>query len=156
MGLLALFLGVHSVLWRIRPPRKPFLSLLAILGVIFMIALIIAVIISISVLTFLHIALFYLSAGLCYIVLFSAIYQESPTLGLVRFVAESPVDGRSTVEVVEFLARRPFVKGRLAELTESGLIKEQSGRFVVSDKGSLGFRFILSYRKLYGHIPKGG
>jgi hypothetical protein len=156
VGLFALFLGVHVVLWRIRPPRKQFLSLLVILGAVFAIAIAAAVIISIPILTFLHIALFYLSTGLCYIVLFSAIYQESPTLSLVRFIAEKPVDGRSTVEVVEFLARRPFVKGRLTELAESGLIQEQSGRFVVSGKGSLGFRFILSYRKLYGRIPQGG
>jgi hypothetical protein len=156
MGLLALFLGVHVVVWRVRPPRKQFASLLVILGVVFMIALAAAVLISIPVLTFLHIALFYVSAALCYIVLFSAIYKDSPTLSLVRFIAEKPVDGRSTVEVVDFLARRPFVKGRLTELAESGLILEQNGKFVASGKGSLGFRFILSYRKLYGHIPTGG
>src|SRR4030081_647977 len=97
MGLLALFLGVHIVVWRIRPPRKQFASLLVILGAVFMIGLAAAVIISIPVLTFLHIALFYVSAGLCYIVLFSAIYKDSPTLSLVRFIAEKPGDGRSTV-----------------------------------------------------------
>lgn len=156
LGLLALFLGAHFVVWRIHPPRKQFASLLVIVGTVFIMALAGAVILSIPILTFLHIALFYVSTSLCYIVLYSAIYQESPTLSLVRFIAEKPVDGRSMIEVVDFLAQRPFVKGRIAELVESSLIREQSGTFVVTGKGSLGFRFILSYRKLYGPIPEGG
>jgi hypothetical protein len=156
LGLLALFFGVHLVVWRIHVPRKPFFSLLVIVGTIFIIALTAAVTLSIPVLTFLHVTLFYMSTSLCYIVLYSAIYQESPTLSLMRFIAESPQYGRSTAEVVEFLAQHQFVKSRLAELTESRLIREQEGRFVVSGTGSFGFRLILFYRKLYGPIPKGG
>ena len=132
------------------------MSLLVIVGAIFIMALPVAISLSIPISTLLHISLFYFSTSLCYIVLYSAIYQESPTLGLMHFIAERRRDGRSKAEVVEFLARHQFVKSRLEELMESQLIREQDGRFVVSDKGSLGFRAILSYRKLYGPIPKGG
>ena len=154
--LFVLFFGIHLVVWRIRLPRRQFGSLLVIFGMVFISGLAAAAVSSISILNVLHIALFYTAASLCYMVLYSAIYQDSPTLSLMRFISENQADGRSVLEVVSFLAQRPFVKGRLAELVDSRLVREQNCKYVISGKGSLGFRFILAYRELYGPITKGG
>ena len=154
--LLAAFFFIHLVLWRIRLPKRQFLSLLIIFGTVFILGIVAAAVSSSTFLNVLHIALFYIATCLCYMVLYSAIYQDSPTLSLMRFISENQADGRSAAEVVSFLAQRPFVKGRLAELVDSRLVREENGKYVISGKGSLGFRFILAYRELYGPITKGG
>jgi hypothetical protein len=104
----------------------------------------------------LYITVFYVSASLGYIVLYSAVQVDSPTLSLMRFLAEGGAAGRSPDEVSDFLAARPFVKSRLRALIQSGLIREEADNYVIAGKQPIGYRFILGYRKLYGSIPKGG
>ncbi len=148
---------IHFLLWRIRLPKAQFKGLLVIFALVFCAwAAMAAVTRHYALLDFIHIASFYASCGVCYVVLYSAFNLDSPTLSLVRFIAEKGSDGRGIDEAGTFLAKRPFVQGRLGQLMEAGLISEQDGRYRVKGRGSPGFRFILGYRKLYGAIPKGG
>lgn len=147
---------LHIVVWKIRLPQRQFLTLLVIFGVVFLGWLCVLAARPLPFWDTLHTALFYISTSLCYVVLYSAFNLDSPTLSLMRFIAETRAEGRSAAEVTAFLARRPFVKGRLGQLLTSAAVREENGRYVMAGKGSPGFRFILGYRKLYGSIPKGG
>ena len=74
----------------------------------------------------------------------------------MHFLGDKSPDGVTAEEATEFLVRRPFVNARLTELLKSGLIVEQGGRYLIVGRGSLAFRIILTYRKIYGSIPRGG
>jgi hypothetical protein len=156
--LLAVALSSQLVIWRLRLPpyRYQMQTLLLIVGAVFCLWLLTPWARSSSFVELLNIIVSYFSLGLGYMVIYSAINVDSPTLSLMIFLAERRVEGRSADEVDLFLAQRPFVTVRLGTLVNSGLIREQNGRWIIAGKGSLAFRFILSYRKLYGPIPKGG
>ena len=156
--LFAIALASQLILWRLRLPpyRYQMKMLLLIFVLLFFVWLLTPWARSSSFPETLNVVLSYFSLSLGYTVIYSAINVDSPTLSLMRFIAEKRGAGRSADEVDHFLAQRPFVTVRLGTLVESGLIRELNGRWVIAGRGSLAFRFILSYRKLYGPIPKGG
>jgi hypothetical protein len=147
---------VHLTLWKIRLPKNQLRALLLIFAAFLVLWAIAAFVFSVPMVTVLHITLYYVSLSLSYVAFYAAIEVDSPTLTLVHFIEQAGPNGVSSEEAGRFLAERPFFGTRITNLLESGLIREENGRFVVIGKGSLAFRLILAYRKLYGPIAKGG
>jgi hypothetical protein len=110
----------------------------------------------VTLLEMLHVSLFYGAITLCYVITYSAIEADSPTLSLIRFLAEAKNEGRSLDEIRRFMGLRPFVRARLAALTRAGLIREEGSHYIAVGRPPLSFRLILSYRRLYGPISRGG
>src|SRR5262249_40173230 len=104
----------------------------------------------------LHVILFYASASLAYIAVYSGIELDSPTLSLMMFIAKEEAAGVAQEDAALFFAQRPFIDTRLAGLLEDGLLREEGGRFYLAGKGSTFYRVIPAYQKLYGSIPQGG
>lgn len=154
--LFCVAMVAHLIIWRVRLPGSQIKALLIIFNAVLGIGMIGAVACSVVFTDLMHIALFYESISLSYFITYSAIEGDSPTLSLIRLLAESHSAGVPAHEVAHFLAQRPFVKTRLAALVTAGLIREQTDRYFLAGKGSLAFRLILGYRKLYGPIYKGG
>jgi hypothetical protein len=127
-----------------------------IFGIVFCLSLAGAIAYSLCVFEVIHVALFYGSMSLCYVITYSAIEADSPTLSLIRFLAEGTSNGRSLKEVSQFMAQRPFIKSRLSALVLSGLIREEGPRFVAAGRQPLSFQVIMGFRKLYGPISRGG
>ena len=151
-------LATHVLIWKLFSPQYKYhmKALLLIFGAVFCLWFITPAFSSTSLPEFLNIALSYFALSLGYMVAYSAVNVDSPTLSLIRFLAEKRVEGRDASEVNYFLAQRPFVKARLKTLIDAGLIREDHGRWIIAGRTSLPFRFILAYRKLYGPISKGG
>lgn len=103
-----------------------------------------------------HVTLFYGSASLSYVITYSAIEADSPTLSLIRFLAGAKAEGRSKDAVTQFMALRPFVRARLIALAGSGLIRVEGDRYIATGAQPLFFRIILGFRKIYGPISRGG
>jgi hypothetical protein len=156
VGLFLLAFAVHLVSWRTRLPKHHIKALLLIFAVVSLLWLPVALICAFGFFRILHVALFYGSMSLCYVITYSAIEADSPTLSLVRFLAEAKEAGRSLGEVGDFMASRPFVRARLAALVLSGLIREEGGRYAAVGNEPFSFRVILGFRKLYGPISRGG
>jgi hypothetical protein len=156
VGLFFFAFTVHFILWRYQLPKQHIKTLLIIFGVVFCLWLLGAITYSARVFEVIHVALFYGSVSLCYVITYSAIEADSPTLSLIRFLAEGKSKGRSPDEVSQFMAQRPFVRTRLSALVHSGLIREDGLRFVAVGRQPLSFRVILGFRKLYGPISRGG
>lgn len=154
--LLAAFLLTHLLVWKIRVPNRQLRALLIIFGAVLGAWLIYAMVVSVAFMDILYVAVFCVPVGLCYVITYSGIEADSPTLSLMHFIAQQGPAGCREEEVKEFLAGRPFIKRRLTALLQSGLIREQGGKYVVAGKGSAAFRFILGYRRLYGPISRGG
>jgi hypothetical protein len=156
VALLLLSFGIHLIIWRFRLPQHHIKSLLIIFGVVFSLWAFGAAIYSFGLFEIFHVALFYSSMALSYVITYSAVEADSPTLSLIRFLAEAKDNGRSVSEVSQFMARRPFARARLAALVLSGLIREESARFIAVGRQPLSFRVVLGFRKLYGPISRGG
>lgn len=155
-ALFAVSLATHLIIWRVRCPDQQIRALLIIFAAVFGLWLAGGRMFSMTIVDVLHVALFYLSISLCYVITYSAIEADSPTLSLIRFLADAKTQGRSMDEIRRFMALRPFVRARLAALARSGLIREEGSRYVAVGQPPLSFRVILGFRRLYGPISKGG
>ena len=149
-------MAAHFVIWKARLPKRQIRTLLIICTAVFLPWLVFSLVRHVLPLTVAHIGLYFWSISLSYIVTYSAIEADSPTLSLMRFIGDSGSTGRSDEEITCFMEERPFLGARLAALIKSGLVREQDDRYVVAGRKSFAFRLILSFRILYGSIPKGG
>ena len=155
-ALFLIALIFHLILWRVRLPKNHIRTLLILFSLVFGLWLLASMTGDLSMGEHLQIALYYAAVSLCYVITYSAIEGDSPTLSLMLHLFHHGVEGIRVEEVVTFLAQRPFVKARIAALETSGLVREQNGNYVIAGKPSLFFRIILGYRKLYGPVSKGG
>jgi hypothetical protein len=156
VALLSIALLIHLVLWRLRLPKGQIRALLCIFGAVLFAWFVAFATGSLPMIETLQIALCYVSISLSYVITYSAIEGDSPTLSLMRLLAARQPAGMDSGEVAEFLAKRPFVKARISALIASGQVREEGGRYVIAGKPSAFFRVILAYRKLYGPISRGG
>ena len=154
-SLFIIFFATHLIVWRFKIPSRQFLSLLVIFFVIYIAFLVFSVVVGFSFLPFFQISLFYLSTGLCYIVLYSAINLDSPTLSLMMYVHEAGSRGRTHDEIRVFLARYPFISSRLDSLISEGTVVSEVNMLKIK-KSSRSYDIILLYRRLFGNISKGG
>lgn len=156
LGLFVFSFAAHVIIWRIRLPRHQLKALLLIFAAGLALWVLFFAGRSAGPAEVLHVALFYGSISLCYVITYSAIEADSPTLSLIRFLADAKAQGRSMDEIRRFMALRPFVRARLSALARSGLIREEGSRYVAVGQPPLSFRIILGFRRLYGPISKGG
>lgn len=147
---------LHLIVWRVRLPRHHTSALLIIFALVFLVAIPVLLNVPLSWPDRLRIGVLYVAASLCYVITYSAIEGDSPTLSLMRLLAHQAGKGLPVDEVDHFLAQRPFVKARLAALILSGHVREENGRYQLAGPPSLPFQVILGFRKLYGPIAKGG
>ena len=156
IALVAVALVAHLIIWRIKLPKAQIKALLVIFGIVFCAWFAADGARLLPMVEALQIGLCYTAVCLSYVITYSAIEGDSPTLSLMRVLAARRTEGLSAAEVSEFLAQRPFVKARIAALIASGQVREENGRYVIAGKPSAFFRVILGYRKLYGPISRGG
>jgi hypothetical protein len=155
----ALFLcsiGLHLLIWKIRLPKYHTRTLVILFALVLGAGMAAFPIHRMGLPQLIHLCLFYTSLSLCYVILYSTIEFDSPTLSLIRHLAHNGTRGLSLEEVRQFLEARPFVRRRLAALLHDGLVREENGRYFVAGRGSLFFRLILAFRALYGSIERGG
>ncbi len=154
--LLGIALTVHVLIWKLRLPRRQMRALALAFAGVYVSWLIATSFMGIPLFMLLHITLFYTACSLCYIITYSAIEADSPTLSLMRFIDRQGPGGVSSETAEKFLAQHLFVNARLAALIDSGMIVFRNDRYIVAGQPSLFFRLILDFRKLYGPISRGG
>jgi hypothetical protein len=164
--LLAAFL-FHLGLWRVRVPVHQLKALLVIFGGFFAAATL-AVTMRPSWIGFggegtalwlgwLYFALFYWAAAFCYVITYSAMEGDSPTLSLTRALDRAGAQGLSREEIEEFFRQRPFIGARLAALVKDGVLVPEPGGYRLTPGNYWFFRLILGYRRvMFGKIKDGG
>lgn len=163
----ALFIAwiVHLAIWRWRLPKAQLKALLIVFAVVWALA-------ALSVLTgfvgawsfaagwfvgFLYFCLIYWSAAFCYMITYSAMEGDSPTLSLTRHLHRRGEEGVSHDEVEDFFRQRPFVGARVKALVTDNIFVEEEGGYRLSPGSYLFFRVILGYRRVvFGPIKSGG
>ncbi|MEX1115017.1 MAG: hypothetical protein WEB53_07195, partial [Akkermansiaceae bacterium] len=98
-----------------------------------------------------------ISFALAYVVTYSALEADSPTLSLVRHIAAAGESGRQEEELRIFMAARPFVGARLSALVEEQMVEERGGKIILAEHSHTLFRLVLFYReKVLGLKAHGG
>jgi hypothetical protein len=162
--LIGSLLIVHLVWWRVSLPRRQRASLLVLF---FMGSLILAPVVGfvlgkvglepLSWIQWLNVALAVVAFTLAYVVTYSALEADSPTLSLVRHIAAAGASGVREEELASFMSSRPFVGARLSALLEEGMIHEREGRIHLAEHPYTLFRLVLLHReKVLGLIHHGG
>jgi hypothetical protein len=106
---------------------------------------------------FLYFSLLYWAAALCYVITYSAMEGDSPTLSLTRHLHRKRAEGVSHEEIEEFFRQRPFVGARVKALVTDSIFIEESGGYRLASGKYLFFRLILGYRKVvFGPVKAGG
>jgi len=101
------------------------------------------------------VGLLYFALVITYVITYSALEGDSPTLSLMRWIARHP-QGVSEKELDGFIASRPFIQARLKALEADDLTEVRDGAVFIKGRPSLFFRIILGWRALYGSMERGG
>jgi len=155
---------VHLVWWRLALPRRQRAALLVLFFVGSLILAPVAGVVlgkvgvePLSWIQWLNVALAVVAFTLAYVVTYSALEADSPTLSLVRHIAAAGASGVREEELATFMASRPFVGARLSALLEEGMIHEREGRIHLAEHPYTLFRLVLLHReKVLGLTHHGG
>jgi MFS family permease len=165
---LAVLLGglfcIHLVWWRVHLPRRQRSVLLALfIGGGLLLAPAagwlagLAGLGTLSWIQWLNVALGVVAFALAYVVTYSALEADSPTLSLLRFIEERGRSGATFEELTDFINRRPFVAARLGALIEEDMLVEEGGRYRLSQHPYTLFRLVLCHREtILGIKEQGG
>jgi hypothetical protein len=156
--LLTAFL-VHLLIWRLRKPKSPLKALLLILLAVIglgLAALYFAdgIIGRIGLLrisgpaAYLHVALASISMALGYMVSYTLIEWDSPTLTIVTMIAQAGKNGLAEAELGTLADRLSFIHSRIQTLVRDNVMVEKDGRFIISPGRHMFYRFVLFYHRV--------
>lgn len=154
----------HLLIWRVWLPERQLRALLCIFAglyaalIAFLAWRLLSSIGSESMLVSLaYASLFYWPAALCYVITYSAMEGDSPTLSLARHLHAKGQEGVTREELEEFFKRRPFIGARIDALVNDGVLYKEEGEYRLADGQFRFFRLILGYRKVvFGPVKAGG
>lgn len=125
-GLLVLAFIVQVALWRIALPERQTRALLVLFSVVPILVFGIAsasghpLVLSTAELA--RLGMMYVSCSLAYVVLYSAIEMQSPTLAIVLDIAARGSEGRTGADLLVRFGRDDPMAGRLAAMERSGWV----------------------------------
>src|SRR5262245_8985280 len=160
LGLLFLSFCAQLVLWRIFIPGRQIRSLLLIFLLVPLIAVGVLqiagmpkVLATLSAAEIARLAIFYVSCALMYIVLYSAIEEQSPTLAIVSYVAKRP---RCTqADLVDKFGKGHELSHRIELLSRSEFVRQEGGRYRLAPEGHRFAKLFDAANRLFG-LESGG
>jgi len=155
IGLSTAAFLAHWLLWRVRIPARQTLALL----VIFSATLVIGLCSSpwwppawrfTSGWEVLHVAIFHVAAMLAYVVAYSALEERSPSMTILSRVADAGSRGQSREELQAMLVNVSPVEIRLAAMVRDGMVRDDAGTIVLTNKGWAWANTFTAWRRLLG------
>ena len=153
--------AVHLLIWRIRLPRRQTRALLAVFlgwG-----AAVVATLaawsaawpgarhwLPVSLPELAHVALFHLAATLAYMITYSALEADSPTLVMITAIKTAGPGGMDAREFHRTMTDDLLVRPRLRDLLRDRLAVVESGRYRITPKGRRLARLLAFHRRLLG------
>ncbi len=157
---------LHLVIWKIHLPKRQTDTLLQ----IFFGGLIIGVLILWGIQDFmpllgtyipedlseyLHISLFVISLTLAYVITYSGLEADSPSLVMIMTIANAGSDGLAKKSFMQTMSDETLVKPRIMDLVRDKMVYMDKDRYKPTLKGSLFVLIFILYRKLL-NLQKGG
>ncbi len=159
---------VHLVLWRIHVPKRQTASLLILFAVLLAAGgcLLMGDTLHLAKLgipaigtaaDLLQIGSFYIACMLAYIVVYSALAADSPSLVLIQQIADAGAAGLSRESLREQASAAVLIDPRLQDLIKDRVADFDAGRYRLRPKGERLARLITFYRNtLMRRFEKGG
>lgn len=156
----------HLIIWKTHLPKKQVKALLQIFFITLILYLVVLslfspFLISLSLFTpgsfteYLHLILFFISLTLAYIVTYSAIEVDSPSLVIVMAIAKSGLYGLNKENLEALMTDDVLVKPRIKDLLNSKMIYLDANNYKLTKSGYLFIRPFIFYRRLL-KAGKGG
>lgn len=156
----------HVVLWKIRLPKRQTKVLLQIFfgilsaGILSLICISFFVsevdnIVPQKIPEYLHICLIFISLTLSYMITYSALEADSPTLVMVMTIEKSGDRGLDKEEFDSILNDDLLIKPRIRDLITDKMAYLDGEKYKLTSKGVLFARIFILYRRLL-KAPKGG
>ena len=164
MILITLAFMLHVVLWRIRLPKRQTRTMLLLFFTVMIIGNIVLLSSSITILNVsapssllecLHISLFFTSLTLAYMITYSAMEADSPSLVIITSIARAGSSGIAKEDFDEALNDDVLVKPRINDLLRDEMAYLDGDRYRLTPKGIRFARIFIVFRGLL-KAPKGG
>lgn len=158
LGVLFGALVIHFAIWRIRVPKRATKTLLflAMSGLVIMLGIDWWWLREFDPAKVLYAVVLYGAIAVCYILTYTAIEADSPTLSLIYYIDASGCAGRTLPEIEDFFSNRPFVQSRLAQLVQGGFVVRRGPYVELTTRSGLVVRATEYYRGLMMRTTKGG
>ncbi|HWM84128.1 MAG TPA: hypothetical protein VNQ56_18870 [Pseudolabrys sp.] len=160
LALFAIAFAAHLVWWRLCLPRRQLLILFGIIVVGACGGALLLVFdplsLGLSVPLALLSVLLYGSFGVVYLILFSALEADSPTLTILNLIASRGQAGIHQDELVREMEKHSYVQVRIDQMVRDGMALESAGRIRLASGGLWFSHFILFYRRLLSREYVGG
>lgn len=154
--LFVIALLLHLAVWRLRYPGNPIKTLILLFGTVALIGTIfLSLSASYTAVQCAHTALFFFSLFICYLITYSAIEADSPSLVIVLRVAKCGKEGLPSESIKESLGNDLLIEPRINDLVGSGLVDLSGSTYKINEKGRLFLLPFVIYRNFLG-LGKGG
>ena len=97
---------------------------------------------------YLRLCLLYISATAAYIISYSAIEAQSPSVTIILKIAEAGKEGLTRLELEDAMSNENTVSPRLNDLVRDGYAVCSSNRYVLTGAGRGFIKIFIFYRKL--------
>ncbi len=155
-GLAVFAFFIHVLLWRVRVPRREWRALVLVFTVIAVLALT-AVLISPRLARFgmstprlILAGLLFGGLGIVYLILFSALESDSPTLTMLQLVRQHRRSGITESELAHRSAKRAYARVRLQQMLRDGLAEQAGSRIRATRRGKRVTLIVLVYCRMLG------
>jgi len=166
IGLFLTAFFIHLFVWRIHLPKNHTKSLLGIFigmlvcGILMLWWLekndCLSGMFSFSVgYGYLRLSFLYISLMLAYVVTYSAIEVDSPSLSISAIIGKAGPRGVSREDLDRIMTDDILVKPRVSDLVSVGIARLDKDRYKLTAKGAIIARLFIFYRGLLG-VSKGG
>jgi len=160
LGLFLVSIVLQIIVLRIRIPRRQMtflfnvFSIVLILGVSANLILLLLGVAPtdglLSVREALHAVLFFVSMFLAYLLAYSAVEADSPSLLITMTIYRAGSEGVEEGQLMKSLDMDRFFESRVTRLIEDRMIEKSDGRYRVAPKGRLAMNIVVGYRRLMG------
>lgn len=160
----ALALAIHVAVWQVWVPRRQTVVLLVLLpGTLPLVWAIASAVPKLAACLptgpweLLHVAIVHVALSLMYIVTYSALAEDSPTLSIVAYLANAGTAGRSRDELLSLIPDEQIAGPRFDGLAGAGIIAPtgDGDRYVLTAKGRRWASLFDAFRRLF-RLSKGG
>lgn len=147
VALLFFAFMTHIVWWRVKRPAHTTSALLLLFIGFFIIAI---SALSLSFIEVMRLGLLYISCALSYIILYSAIEQQSPTLAMIHYIDLHGEKGCDDESLAHSLCTKSEIMKRLTLMEQSDWLLQKNMRWYLTKKGRR-LAYLFDYAaKLFG------
>lgn len=163
--ILAFF--IHFVLWKVGLPKRQLKTILQMFFVVLFVGILVLWILPINPIfweitppvnlpEYIQISLFFISLTLAYMITYTAIEADSPSLLIMSTIVNAGPNGLDKKCFDELMNDDVLVKPRVNDLDRDKMIYLDKDKYRLTPKGLLMTRIFIFYRKLLNLTRKGG